>query len=423
VRLLRGTSGRLLGPSFERLWLGSVFASSGDGLALGAVPLLAVAVDPRPFAVSLVVAADSLPWLLMALPAGEFADRFERGPLIALMNCLRAAVILVAVLLILTDQMTIALLIVIALANSAGRAVYYSSMQAMAVALVDPDTLERANGVLSGTEAATEHLAGPVVGTSLFALSQSAPFIGESIALMLSCFPFARFHLKTAPQTTAESSRSMWDGIKHLIADRRLRVLLFMVASLAGLQGMVTGVLVLLATTEWGIRPALYGVFLAAGAVGNLLGSVTAARLVKRFGSAPTLIGTAVISGVGYLLMAAAHTWLTAGPAFILMGVAVAAGSVVAISLRQRLTPTDLMGRVGSAWRGIVWGALPVGAVLAGSLAAIGGLRLPLVLAGALQCAVGIVFARPLLRSVQGDSGSSVRRGPVHRRARHARRS
>ena len=141
VRLLRGASGRLLGPSFERLWLGSVFASSGDGLALGAVPLLAVAVDPRPFAVSLVVAADSLPWLLMALPAGEFADRFERGPLIALMNCLRAAVILVAVLLILTDQMTIALLIVIALANSAGRAVYYSSMQAMAVALVEPDAL------------------------------------------------------------------------------------------------------------------------------------------------------------------------------------------------------------------------------------------------------------------------------------------
>ncbi len=343
----------------------------------------------------------------MALPAGEFADRFERGPLIALMNLLRAVVMLVAVLLILSDEMTIALLIVIALANSAGRAIYYSSMQAMAAALVEPAALERANGVLSGTEAATEHLAGPVIGTSLFAWSQSTPFLGESIALMLSCFPFATFHLRMAPQATGETSRSMWDGAKHLMADRRLRVLLFMVASLAGLQGMVTGVLVLLATTEWGIRPALYGVFLAAGAVGNLLGSVLAARLVARFGSAPTLIGTAVVSGVGYLIMAAAQSWLTAGPAFILMGMAVAAGSVVAISVRQRLTPADLMGRVGSTWRGIVWGALPVGAVLAGSLAAIGGLRLPVVLAGSLQCAVGIVFARPLLRSVREDTGPS----------------
>ena len=55
------------------------------------------------------------------------------------------------------------------------------------------------------------------------------------------------------------------------------------------------------------------------------------------------------------------------------------------------------MGRVGSAWRGMIWGAAPVGALAAGALATAGGLTTPLVLAGVLQCAVAVVFARPLL--------------------------
>jgi hypothetical protein len=100
-------------------------------------------------------------------------------------------------------------------------------------------------------------------------------------------------------------------------------------------------------------------------------------------------------------VMAAAHGWELAGPAFALVGFAVGAGSVVAISLRQRLTPEGMMGRVGGAWRGLVWGASPVGALAAGSLAAVGGLRLPLVLAGTLQCAVAVLLARPLLQSLR----------------------
>ena len=172
---------------------------------------------------------------------------------------------------------------------------------------------------------------------------------------------------------------------------------------------METGVLVLLATTEWGVREGAYGVFIAAGAVGNLIGSLGANSLVRKFGSARTLIGAALISGVGYLIMALAQGWELAGPAFALVGFAVGVGSVVAISLRQRLTPDDLMGRVGGAWRGLVWGAAPVGALAAGTLASIGGLRLPLVLAGTLQCAVALLLARPLLRSLrEGTRPSAV---------------
>ncbi len=397
--------------SFSRLWIGFTLSSSGDGLTYGAVPLLAVVVDPRPLAVSAVAAADSLPWLLLALPAGSFADRFDQGPLMALANTFRAGVMLLAALLIMSDRMTLLILILVVLLNAGARAVYYSSFQAMVPALIDSESLEHANGSLSGTESGAEHLVGPVVGSWLFAVRKAIPFLADAIALSLSAFPLLK--LRSKEKVQSEESPSVWEGAKLLFADRRLRVLLGMVSCLAGLQGMEAGVLVLLATTEWGIRSGAYGIFLAVGALGNVVGSLLANRLVQRFRSAWTLIGSAVVSGVGYLIMASAKSWALAGPAFFLVGLAVATGSVVATSIRQRLTPQNLMGRVGGAWRGITWGAAPVGAIAAGTLATIGGLRLPLVLAGILQCAVAILLARPLLRSIRdGNSAGAEASAP-----------
>jgi Na+/melibiose symporter-like transporter len=318
----------------------------------------------------------------------------------ALANVLRTAVMLLAALLIVSGHMRLWILIIIVLVNSAGRAVYYSSYQAMVPSLVEPEALEHANGLLAGTEASTEHLAGPIVGTSLFAVAASLPFYADAVAMLMSSIPLTGFRAKVREQP--ESPRtSVWEGVKLLWGDRRLRVLVLIVSSLAGLQGMETGVLVLLATTLWGVHTGAYGVFLAAGAVGNLVGSVITERFVRRFGSASTLIGSAVVSGLAYLAMAAAHGWQLAAPAYLVLGIAVGLGSVVAISLRQRLTPPDLMGRVGGAWRGLVWGAAPVGALLAGSLAALGGLRLPILLAGVLQILVAAVLARPLFRSIR----------------------
>ena len=246
-----------LGRPFTRLWVGFATASSGDGMTTGAVPLLAVVVDPHPLAVSAVVASDSLPWLLLALPAGAFADRFRRGPLMAVTNILRAAAIAVGAFLILSDRMTLTVLIVVVLVNAGGRAIYYSSLQAVVPDLVPSDALEYSNGVLVATEEATENLAGPVVGTWLFAMNKAIPFFADAIALAASCFPLVGFRSK-AP-VSEDSPPSVWEGVRFLWQDRRLRILILMVACLSGLQGMESGVLVLLATTKWGVARAPTG--------------------------------------------------------------------------------------------------------------------------------------------------------------------
>jgi MFS family permease len=379
-------------------------ASAGDGLLYGAVPLLAVVVDPHPFAVSVVIAADNLPWLLMALPAGHVADRFERGRVNAITNALRASIMFVAVAFLATNRISFPLLLALVLVNATCRAVYYASVQAMVPGLIDTRDLEQANGVLTGTEAGTESLVGPVAGSTLFAAARSLPFLAAGMAFLASCVPLGTLRSKPPPHEGTGRSNSMLEGMRLLLADPRLRVVLLMVGSLSALQGMESGVLVLLATTEWGVRQGAYGLFLAAGGVGAIVGSLVADNVVRRVGGGRALVVAAAASGISYLVMASVKSWVLAAPAFALACFAIGGGSVAAISLRQRLTPDHLMGRVGSAWRGMIWGAAPLGALAAGAIAAATSLATPLFLAGALQCLIALVLARPLLQLLREKS-------------------
>jgi MFS family permease len=367
------TKTRSLGRRFGYLWASFAVASLGDGFGYGAVPLLAYFVDPHPLAVATVAAADTFPWLVLALPAGALADRFERGRLMAVVNMGRALVLVALALLVASHHINLPLLVLLVFVNGGARAIYYSASQA------------------------TEHLGGPILGALSFAAVKALPFIADATAVGVAGLSLLGF--RTQRPDPGPAHGSILDGARQLIKDRSLRLLVTLLAALAGLQGLVMGVLVIITTVEWGVPKSLYGLFLAAGALGNVPGALLADRVANRFGSVRTLIGSAIVSGLAYLVMASAKGWLLAGVAFAVVSFAVYAGSVIANSLRQSLSPRDLMGRVGSAWRGLVWGAFPIGSLIGGALAE-HGLRLPLLIAGVSQCIVAVVLAAPLTRSL-----------------------
>jgi len=387
-----------LGPRFRYLWATFVVASTGDGFGYGAVPLLALVVDPRPLAVSGVAAADTFPWLVLALPAGALADRYERGRVMAFTNMGRAIVLATLAILVATRSIDYFLLVILVFLNGGARAVYYSASQATVPELVEQESFSRANGILSGTESATEHLGGPILGTLAFVVSKAIPFIAEASAVGLSGLSLLRFRTERLQPGPAHSS--ILEGVRRLWKDRSLRILVSLLAALAGLQGLATGVLVIVATVDWHVPRGLYGLFLAVGAAGNVPGALLADRIARRIGDVATVIASAFVSGLAYLIMATAGEWLVAGVAFFIGCFAVCCGSVVSVSLRQRLSPPNLMGRIGSAWRGLVWGAIPLGALIGGELANVGGLRLPMLIAGLAQCIVAVVVAAPLARGL-----------------------
>ena len=141
-------------------------------------------------------------------------------------------------------------------------------------------------------------------------------------------------------------------------------------------------------------RHAGYGLLFSAGAVGSLVGSVFATRIIRGVGPGRALLTAVVVSGLSYFVVA-----LTSNA--YLVGVMGAIGSLVAIvwnvitvSLRQAIIPDQLLGRVNSVYRFLGWGMMPIGAALGGVIARAFGLRATYWIGGAVLLAMALLTFR-----------------------------
>src|SRR4051812_3053258 len=113
------TSGRAvgharLGHRFWKLWTASSLSGLGDGLVLVAFPLLVTSLTRSPQWVAGIMVAQRLPWLLVSLHSGAFADRVDRRRLLALVESARTGVLLVLGVAVATHSLTLPLLYVAA---------------------------------------------------------------------------------------------------------------------------------------------------------------------------------------------------------------------------------------------------------------------------------------------------------------------
>jgi MFS family permease len=110
-------------------------------------------------------------------------------------------------------------------------------------------------------------------------------------------------------------------------------------------------------------------------AVGGLLGSLVANQLQKLIGTRNALaldfLGTILLVGVPALTT---NFWAVSASVFI-AGVGASIWVILVASIRQQVVPSDLLGRVYSASRFVSWGIGPLGAMMAGLVAEIWGIR------------------------------------------------
>jgi predicted MFS family arabinose efflux permease len=119
------------------------------------------------------------------------------------------------------------------------------------------------------------------------------------------------------------------------------------------------------------------GLWLAAGGVGALLGSLAARRLADRFGAGRVLwlAGVAIAPlGFGVPTIGRDTVWLAAA-GWLVVVTKIGVDNVLKVSFRQRVTPDELLGRMTATFRFLLTGALAVGAALAGVLGEVAGPR------------------------------------------------
>ena len=380
-----------LGLPFWQLWSASTLSNLADGLVKIALPLIAVTLTDSPGLVAGVTLAVTLPWLVFALPAGALADRVDRRIAMVAANVVRAAavaVLAVTVALGLESSAAMWALYAVALLLGTAETVYDTCAQSILPQVVPRDRLPRANGRLIAAELTANEFVGPPLGGLLVAAGIAAAFATPAAlwaaavgALLLLRGGFA---VPRAEPTTLRADVA--EGLRYLWRHRLLRTL----AAMTGLFNFATNatfaVFVLYAVgpdSAMNLSEVGYGVLFATLAAGSLIGALLADPIIRRLGRSRSLL-LGILGGVGAVGISALTTNpLVIAAVFLVGGLTNALWNVVAVSLRQRITPDRILGRINSSYRLVAWGTRPLGAAAAGLLGELLGLRAVFAIAAA----------------------------------------
>ena len=389
-----------LSRDYWRLWWANTISSTGDGAFVAALPLLAVTITRDPRLVSVVTAATYLPWLLLSLPAGAVVDRYDRATLMWRAQAIQAAVVAIIAILIVLREADIEVLAAGGLLLGSAEVIFSNAAQSVLPALVPPELLPRANGSQQVSLTVGESFLGPPAGSLLFAAAAALPFGLDAAsfagsAALLSALPKSR----PAPEGTQhEKIRSqIADGLRWLAGHHLLRVVAILLGIFNFANQMGQAILVLLATQTLHVSTRGYGLLLAASAVGSVIGGLVNPVLTRRLGLLPSLVLPALADAAAFIGIGLAPDPAVVAALLAVQGFSVTMWNVVTVSLRQRIVPGHLLGRVNSVYRMLGWGLMPLGALAGGFVAHAAGLRAPYVVAG-LLCALSVLAALPLLR-------------------------
>ncbi|WP_419705407.1 MFS transporter [Promicromonospora sp. NFX87] len=377
--LIEAVFPRRLGRSFRWLVTSSWTSNIGDGIALAAGPLLVASQTDSPFLVALAAMLQSLPWLLFGLWAGALADRLDRRRMVMIANGLRAAVIVALCAIIVTDVVNVVLVLAVILALGVAEVFADSASQTLLPMVTPKEDLAVGQARLMAGFVTANQLAGPPVGAFLFAAGMAWPFAVQAVTAVLAIVLISRISVSQAAvrETRTHIRQDITEGLRWVWRTPAVRTLMLTILTFNVAYAAPMGVLVLYATERLGMSTLQFGMLTTATAVGGLLSTAFFDRLQKRVPFA-TLMRVVLTCEVIWHLTLALNT--TVWGAFVAMfgfGVYAFVWGAISNAVRQRATPLDLQGRVGSLNMVSVFGGVLLGNALGGFIAEQWGLAAP----------------------------------------------
>ena len=369
-----------LGTGFRWLLASTWVTSAGDGLALAAGPLLVASQSDNAILVSMAALLQRLPWLVFGLYAGAIADRLDRRLLVVVCDGLRAVVLAVLSVTIITGAVNIAVVLVAMFLMGLAEVFSDTATRALLPMLVDRDDLGIGNARLQTGFIAMNQLLGPALGAVLFAAGMALPFVTQTVCVALGVLLVSR--IRTAPGVVTPPGerhlrRDIAEGIRWLMDHAAVRTLAVVMFTFNVTFGAAWSVMVLYATRHLGMSEAGYGLLATSAAIGGIV-STTGYGWLERHVSLAALMRTCLTLEVLLHLAFAVNTSPVA--AIVLMfvfGAYAFVWNTVASAVRQRATPMEFQGRVGSAYSVGLYGGLVIGLALGGVIAHQWGLTAP----------------------------------------------
>ena len=382
---------------FRLLWLGEAVSAIGDQFALIALPWLALVLTGSALALGGVLAVMAVPRALLMVVGGAWVDRLSPRRVMLASNAVRLVAVAVLGVAVLQGAVELWTLYAFALVFGLADAFFFPAQTSIVPQLVEPEQLQRANGIVQGTAQAAV-LIGPAVAGGLIAAFGSADAepsqAGIAVALFLDAATFLvsivtlwliRRGAGAREPTAGSIGEAIGEGVRFVLRTPALRVVILL--SLSANLLIVGPSEVGLAVVAYSRLPegaAAYGIILSAFGGGSLFGLAIAALLPS---PAPQVLGPLImltlgIAGTGLAVLAFAETTLAAAVLTAASGAALGYGNLLALTWIQARIPSRLMGRVMSLMMVGSMGMVPVSQLIAGAAVQV-SLNAMLIVAGA----------------------------------------
>jgi len=369
-----------LPSAFRRLAASNLAAQFSEQMALAAAPLVAVlALGATASQTGYLQTAQTLPFLLLSLPAGVLADRMSRRALMTAAECVRAASLLGLLALLGMGGLSLNWLAALGFLGAVGTVAYNVAAPALVPRLVPASELASANRWLELARSSA-FSAGPAAGGALVG------WIGAPIAYVIATTLslLAAVLLAGLPSDTPQPAArrrvlaELREGAAFVGTHPLLRPVLATAVFFNTAWFVLQAVYVVYAIERLGLSAAGVGVTLGVYGGGMLAGALAAPWLARRlsFGAMIASGPLSALAASGILLSTLVFpsgVWAAVG--FFLFGAGPILWTITTTTLRQAVTPNALLGRVSAVILTATFGARPVGALIGATLAARVGLE------------------------------------------------
>lgn len=374
-------------PTFRRFWTSDVLVQLGGRVWVFLLPVIAIQeFDANAQQVGYLAAAASICYLVLGLPAGAWLDRVRKRRALVWAAVARAVCLAIVSLLWAIGSLSLVGLGFAAVVIGGAGLAFNLAHDSFVPFLVEDGDVEKANSYLETSSRLIRSGAPPVMGFLVSIFSPLYLLIGESLAHAVAVSRLRGIPDMEEPAQHSKRLAGLWadiyEGLTFIATTPALRRLVLAVGISNIFGSMIEILTPVLVLTELGFSTTTFGFIFLAAEVGGIAGATMLPRWRRRFGMGAVLTGGLLIAALSSALLGvAALSAIGSNTVKVALLMASLGGTafggvtfaVSQVSLRQRLCPPELQGRVNASMRFVIWGVIPFAGIFAGLLAALVG--------------------------------------------------
>jgi MFS family permease len=362
--------GLLRDHDFVSVLVGQGISAMGSAVTMVAMPLLVLLATGSGLLMGLVGILETAPDLLFGLPAGAYADRWDRRRVMIVADCGRALLTALIPLAVIVGLPAVPVIFLVVGPINVLRVLFSAAQNASVPALAGRDRLNTASGYFEAVWG-LGYVLGPALAGVLIALVGP----GLTIALDAASFAFSagsvvlvRRSLVPPPSEEPRRNvlRDMREGVGYVWGHRTLRMTIAYYAVVSLVMAPFVPAFTYFIVRDRGMGASGLGLMVSIFSIGMVVGAIGATRL-KGLRLGLRMLTATLIVGAGLTLGRLTPSAAALGALGLAVGAAWTVVEVSYVTLRLSASPEALLGRVSTVANTATMTVTPIG-MLAGGL-------------------------------------------------------